>query len=79
MSLQGPMNGVPRQDRNPYLQLDADVVDRVIRLTEGDSWHGGGAGHSGSAGTWKTSDVTSALVTRELADIVHRSARIPGA
>jgi hypothetical protein len=76
MSLQGPMEGVPRQDRNPYLQLDADVVDRVIRLTEGDSWRGGGAGHSGSAGTWKPADVTRALVTRELAEIVRRSARI---
>ncbi len=76
MSLQGPIEGAPRQDRNPYLQLDADVVDRVIRLTEGDSWRGGGAGHSGSAGTWKPADVTDALVIRELADIVRRSARI---
>lgn len=76
MSLQGPMEGVPRQDRNPYLQLDADVVDRVIRLTEGDSWRGGGAGHSGSAGTWKPADVTGALVIGELSEIVRRSARI---
>jgi hypothetical protein len=76
MSLQGAMDGVPRQDRNPYLQLDADVVGRVIRVSEGDSWRGGGAGHSGSAGTWKPGDVTSALVVKELAEIVRRSARI---
>jgi hypothetical protein len=82
MSLQGPIDGVPRQDRNPYLQLDADVVGRLIRVSEGDSWRGGGAGHSGSAGTWKPSDVTSAIVVEELAEIVRRSARIsnsPGA
>jgi hypothetical protein len=38
--------------RNPYLNLDADVADRVIRLSEGEGRRGG-AGHSGSAGTWK--------------------------
>jgi hypothetical protein len=79
MSLQGPMDGVPRQDRNPYLQLDADVARRVIRVSEGDSWRGGGAGQSGSAGTWQPADVTRALVVRELAEIVRRSARIPNA
>jgi hypothetical protein len=76
MSLQGPLTGAPRQDRNPYLQLDADVVGRVIRVSEGDSWRGGGAGQSGSAGTWKPTDVTRALVVQELAEIVRRSARI---
>lgn len=50
MSLQGAIDGTPRQDRNPYLQLDADVAGKVIRLTEGDSWRGSGASHSGSAG-----------------------------
>jgi hypothetical protein len=79
MSLQGPLEGAPRQDRNPYLQLDADVVDGVIRVSEGDSWHGGGAGRSGSAGTWKLADVNAALVVQELAKIVRRSARIPDA
>lgn len=76
MSLQGPIDGPPRQDRNPYLQLDADVVGRVIRLTEGDSWRGGGAGRSGSAGTWNPGHVTRALVVQELLEIVRRSARI---
>lgn len=76
MSLQGPIDGAPRQDRNPYLQLDADVAGRAIRVSEGDSWRGGGAGQSGSAGTWNPSDVTSDLVVTELAGIVRRSARI---
>jgi hypothetical protein len=79
MSLQGPIDNVPRQDRNPYLQLDADVVGRVIRVSEGDSWRGRGAGHSGSVGTWKPTDVTRALVVQELAEIVRRSARVSDA
>lgn len=76
MSLQGPVGDPPRQDRNPYLQLDADVAGRVIRLSEGDSWRGSGAGYSGSAGTWKLADVTQASVVQELLGIVRRSARI---
>jgi len=76
MSLQGPIEGAPRQDRHPYLQVDADVAGRVMRITEGDSWHGGGAGTSESAGTWKPADVTQALVVTELLAIVRRSARI---
>jgi hypothetical protein len=76
MSLQGPIEGAPRQDRNPYLQLEAAGSGRVIRVSEGDSWRGGGAGHSGAAGTWKPSDVTHATVLQELAHIVRRSARV---
>ena len=76
MSLQGPIDGAPRQDRNPYLQLDADAAARVIRLTEGDSWRGGGAGHSGFAGTWNPGHVTRDLVVQELLEIVRRSARL---
>ena len=38
MSLQGEISGAPRLDRHPYLQLDADVENRMIRLTEGDGW-----------------------------------------
>ena len=76
MSLQGPIEGAPRQDRNPYLQLDADVTEGVIRVTEGDSWGGGGAGHSGAAGTWSLTEVTRDLVIGEVADIVRRSARM---
>lgn len=76
MSLQGPITGTPRPDRHPYLQVDADVSNEAIRLTEGDMWHGGGAGHSGSAGTWQIADVTRAVVVQELLDIVRRSAHI---
>ncbi len=77
MSLQGPIDGAPRQDRNPHLQLDADVVGRVVRVSEGDSWRSGGAGHSGPAGTWKLPDVNRATVVSELLEIVRRSARLP--
>ena len=76
MSLQGEISGAPRLDRHPYLQLDADVDNRMIRLTEGDNWQGGGAAHLGSTGTWKPADVTRALVIEELLAIVRRSAHI---
>lgn len=76
MSLQGAITGSPRPDRQPYLQLDADVSNETIRLTEGDMWHGGGVGHSGSAGTWQPTEVTRAMVVRELLDIVRRSAHV---
>ncbi len=76
MSLQGEISGAPRLDRHPYLQLDTDVDNRMIRLTEGDNWQGRGANHSGSAGSWKPADVTRELVIAELLAIVRRSAQI---
>jgi hypothetical protein len=76
MSLQGQISGAPRLDRHPYLQLDADVDNRAIRLTEGDNWQGRGTSHGGTAGSWKPADVTRALVTEELLAIVRRSAHI---
>jgi hypothetical protein len=76
MSLQGQISGAPRLDRHPYLQLDADVDNRTIRLTEGDNWQGRGTSHGGTAGSWKPEDVTQALVTEELLAIVRRSAHI---
>jgi hypothetical protein len=79
MSLQGEISGAPRLDRHPYLQLDADVDSRTIRLTEGDNWQGRGTNHGGSTASWKPADVTRALVTKELLAIVRRSAHIPPA
>jgi hypothetical protein len=79
MSLQGEISGAPRLDRHPYLQLDADVDNRTIRVTEGDNWQGRGASHSSSAGSWRPADVTRAVVTKELLAIVRRSAQIPPA
>ncbi len=79
MSLQGEISGAPRLDRHPYLQLDADVDNGMIRLTEGDNWQGHGTSHGGSAGNWKPADVTRALVIEELLGIVRRSAHIPPA
>ncbi len=38
MSLEGDIIGAPRQDLNPYLQLDADVAHRRIDVWEGDMW-----------------------------------------
>jgi hypothetical protein len=76
MSLQGAIAGKPRPDRHPYLQLDADADTGTIRLTEGDIWHGGGGGTSGSAGTWQLEEVNRTRVMLELLAIVRRSGRI---
>jgi hypothetical protein len=70
----GEITGTPRPDRLPYLQLDADVNERKVRVTEGDVWGPGDRGHSGSGGTWKLDDLTGATVTRELLDILRRVA-----
>jgi hypothetical protein len=77
MSLNGAIIGTPRSDRHPYLQLDAEVDSGTIRLTEGDVWRGGGAGRSGTAGSWNPADVTRTVVIQELLDIVRRSSHVP--
>ncbi len=43
MSLEGPVVGPPRPDRNPYIQLDVDVSGRRVTVWEGDVWHELGA------------------------------------
>ena len=42
MSLEGPIAGEPRPDRDPYLQLEAEVVGHEIHVFEGDMWRGRG-------------------------------------
>jgi len=36
MSLDGEITGAPREDRLPYLQLEADVDKRLVTVSEGD-------------------------------------------
>lgn len=38
MSLTGEIDGTPREDQAPYLQLDADVEKRSVTVSEGDTW-----------------------------------------
>ena len=73
MSLSGEILGRPRQDRNPYLQLDFELRTRQVTVAEGDMWQGHGA--SGPVGAWDASEVTNVLVTRALLAVLQRAAR----
>lgn len=74
MSLEGPITGEPRPDRDPYLQLEANVPGRNIQVWEGDMWRGAGGKRSGPVGTWELSDVTREGVVGELLAIARRAA-----
>ncbi len=73
MSLNGEIKGTPRQDRHAYLQLDADVDERCVIVTEGDAPRGPGGTHSGRVGQWELEEITSARVTDEALAILRRS------
>jgi hypothetical protein len=73
MSLEGEIDGEPRPDRHPYLQLDANVSGGEVHVFEGDMWRGRGGNRSGRIGTWQLSDITADRVTTELLSIAHRS------
>lgn len=74
MSLRGEIPGPGREDRYPYLRLDADASRGCVQVREGDMWQGGGTNKSGRAGTWQLSDVSRDLVERTIVDILRRSA-----
>ncbi len=73
MSLEGEIVGAPRQDRHPYLQLDADVAKRDVAVSEGDMWHGHGGNSSGKIGEWQLSEITTTRVTEEILAILRRA------
>lgn len=73
MSLVGEISGTPREDRLPYLQLDADVQKRSVIVSEGDMWEGHGGSHSGRTAEWQVSEITHALVTEEALAILRRA------
>ena len=76
MSLQGDIVGEPRADREPYLQLEADVERRVIEVSEGDMWRGVGGKRSGRIGTWQISYLTREHIIDELLAIARRAAHL---
>jgi hypothetical protein len=76
MSLQGQIVGSPRQDRHPYLQLEADAEEREVRVSEGDMWRGRD-GHSGRMGSWQLDEITRERTTGELLAIIRRSVAVP--
>jgi hypothetical protein len=73
MSLEGEIVGTPRQDRHPYLQLDAAVARRAVTVSEGDMWAGHGGNRSGQVAEWRLSAITAAKVTEEILAILRRS------
>jgi len=72
MSLDGNIAGTPRQDLNPYLQLDADVGRRRIDVWEGDMWEKEGASRATSP--LELGDVSTESVTTRILDILRRAA-----
>jgi hypothetical protein len=72
MSLEGDVAERPRQDRNPYLQLDIDVATRRVDVWEGDMWEKQGS--SRSTTPWQLSEITAQSVTQRVIDILRRAA-----
>ena len=73
MSLEGEIVGTARVDRHPYLQLDANVTQRAVTVSEGDVWAGRGGNRSGPVAEWQLSEINTAKVTEEILAILHRS------
>ena len=79
MSINGPISGTPWPDRYPYLQLDADVDRRAVKVSEGDMWLGHGGNRSGPVATWRLSEMTADAVTDAAIATLGRSAGQGGA
>ena len=73
MSFMGEINGAPRQDRHPYLQLDAEVDKRSVTISEGDMWQGHSGNRSGKSAEWQLEEITAGRVTQELLAIIRRA------
>ena len=72
MSLDDAITGTPRQDLNPYLQVDANVGQRRIDVWEGDMWEK--EGNSRATAPWELSEVSNESVTKRILDILRRAA-----
>jgi hypothetical protein len=73
MSLEGEISAEPRQDRNPFLQLDADVAHRRVDVWEGDMWQRQGL--SRETPPWRLSEISPAGVTERVVGILGRAAK----
>ncbi len=74
MSLLGEIENTPREDRNPYLRLDADVDKRCVEVWEGDLWRNRRGGTSKKVAEWTLEDMDENHVVREAIEILRRSA-----
>lgn len=74
MSLFGDIKGTPREDRHPYLRLDADVDKRCVEVWEGDVWRNRRGGTSRKVAEWTLQEMDGPHVEREAIEILRRSA-----
>jgi hypothetical protein len=72
MSLEGDLSGTPRQDRNPYLQLDANAALRRVDVWEGDMWQKQGTSRATSP--WELGDISSEVILERVVGILTRAA-----
>lgn len=70
MSMQGEVAS-PRQDLNPFLQLDADVANRRIGVWEGDMVENQGTSRATSP--WALSEVTPESVMDRIVGVLRRA------
>ena len=75
MSLKGKMSASPRQDRNPYLQLDVDVARHRIDVWEGDMWENSVV--SRATAPWDLEDITPETIDRAVMGILDRATNHP--
>jgi hypothetical protein len=73
MSLLGEIEGAPREDRHPYLRLDADVDKRRVVVWEGDLWCNRPKGTSRKVTEWTLQEMDGTHVEREAIEILRRS------
>ena len=62
----------PRQDRNPYLQLDLDVPNQRFNVWEGDMWEKQGSSRGSTP--WQLSQITTEAVAHRAIAILRRAA-----
>jgi hypothetical protein len=74
MSLLGEIEGTPREDRHPYLRLDANVDKRRVEVWEGDLWRNRPGGTSRKVAEWSLQEMDATHVEREAIEILRRSA-----
>jgi hypothetical protein len=70
MSMQGEVAN-PRQDLNPFLQLDADVANRRIDVWEGDMVENQGTSRATSP--WALSEVTPESIMDRIVGVLRRA------
>lgn len=72
MALEGAISGDPREDRNPYLRLDADIPHRMVTVWEGDMWENKGG--SGASTPWELGEVSAEGISKRVVGILKRAA-----